>query len=94
MSKNLIQFFPSEFSKDGYNRSFIEKCIDAAMRIPDHEATKCRIAELFNRCFLSERMETASWNRKTYLVSNDYRKMLEQLDIPALDMLKIGRAHV
>lgn len=87
MSKTITRIFPSEFSKGGYNRSFIEKCIDAAMRIPDNEATERRIAELFNQYLLSDRLETHSWNRKAYLTSDGYRKMLEQLDIPALDML-------
>lgn len=87
MSKTITRIFPSEFSKGGYNRSFIEKCIDAAMRIPDNEATERRMAELFNQYLLSERLETHSWNRKAYLTSDGYRKMLGQLDIPALDML-------
>ena len=78
MSKTITRIFPSEFSKGGYNRSFIEKCIDAAMRIPDNEATERRIAELFNQYLLSDRLETHSWNRKAYLASNVYLKMLEQ----------------
>ena len=94
MSKTITRIFPSEFSKGGYNRSFIEKCIDAAMRIPDNEATERRIAELFNQYLLSDRLETHSWNRKAYLTSDGYRKMLEQLDIPALDMLNdVGDNH-
>ena len=87
MSKTITRFFPSEFSKDGYNRSFIEKFIDAAMCIPDSEATERRITEQINQYLLSERMKTDSWNRKTYLISDSYRKMLELLDITALDML-------
>lgn len=87
MSKTITRVFPSEFSKDGYNRSFIEKFIDAAMCIPDSEVTERRITEQINQYLLSERMKTDSWNRKTYLISDSYRKMLELLDITALDML-------
>ena len=77
----------SEFEKDGYIRSFIEKFIVAAMCIPDSEAYEPKIVELLNTFLLSDRLKTSSWNKDTYLSSDTYKNMLERLDITILDML-------
>ena len=79
--------FPSEFSKDGYNKSFIEKCVKSAMSIPDKEVSVPKVTDLFNECLLSERLETISWNRKAYLESKSYADTMNQLDILELDMV-------
>lgn len=77
----------SEFSKDCYNKSLIEECIHQAMRIPDEEASISRMTEFFNNFLHSNRLKTESWNRKAYLRSDAYTKMMNQLDIPELDMV-------
>ena len=66
MSKTITRFFPSEFSKDGYNRSFIEKFIDAAMCIPDSEATERRI-NIFNIRQLSENVGAVGYYGTGYV---------------------------
>lgn len=94
MNKINSFVFPSEFSKDGYNQSFIEKCIESAMSIPDNEVSVPIITEHFN-CFLMKyRMGTVSWNRNEFLKSELYTDMLTNLDIPVLDMVDDSSAEV
>lgn len=87
MSDDMNFIFCSEFSNEGYNKSFIEKCVESAMDIPDDEASITRMTAFFNEYRLLDRLKTVSWNRNAYLQSSFYRDMLELLDMLELDMV-------